>query len=350
MALLTTEQRKKRFEYLGLGKYNKENILKFQKKAFPNDKDEQDSKYGIHTDRALRTFYNVKKYGGGYFEPEEFTCKCGHCCGYPTYMKKVQIQHLARIRKHYKKPMHITSGMRCPYENSKSGGVSNSGHLRGYATDFYMKDVTETAKERIKALKWIKKQPNHEFTYGAKMKDSDGTYRTASGMGNAMHTETHKPKTTFTDKMFSACKKQAKWMQNYKYRWQSHPTVPKSKFYGTCVTYVACVGQRVKLIPSGKYIWHNSKGKVVGATDNFEIIYPKNKKLRDLKSVLKAGDFVMDGDKTDVEGGSHIFIVTGEWKNGCPIVWDNHSAQQKKMAYKYTRNRPVIAIARPKVR
>lgn len=154
---------------------------------------------------------------------------------------------------------------------------------------------------------------------------------------------------TLADKILDACKAQAEWSKNSKYKWQKDPTIAKSKNYETCVTYTACVGQRVDIIPSGKFIWHNSKGKVVGATDNFEIIYP-GKKLRDLKGVLKAGDFVMDGDKADLESGSHIFIVTGEWKDGCPIVWDNHSAQQKKMAYKYTRNRPVIAIARPKVR
>lgn len=154
---------------------------------------------------------------------------------------------------------------------------------------------------------------------------------------------------TIADKILDACKAQAEWSKNSKYKWQKNPTVAKSKNYETCVTYTACVGQRVEIIPSGKFIWHNSKGKVVGATDNFEIIYP-NKKLRDLKGVLKKGDFVMDGDKTDLESGSHIFIVTGEWKDGCPIVWDNHSAQQQKMAYKYTRNRPVIAIARPKAK
>lgn len=156
-------------------------------------------------------------------------------------------------------------------------------------------------------------------------------------------------KETFTDKILDACKAQAEWSKNSKYKFQKNPTIAKSKFYETCVTYAACVGQRVKLIPSGKYIWHNSKGKVVGATENFEIIYPKNKKLKDLKGVLKAGDFVMDGDKTDLKGGSHIFIITGEWKDGYPIVWDNHSAQGKGgKSYKYTRNRPVIAIARPK--
>ena len=149
--------------------------------------------------------------------------------------------------------------------------------------------------------------------------------------------------------VLTACKAQAEWSKDSKYKWEKDPTIAKSKFYETCVTFAACVGQRVGLIPSKEYIWHNSNGKVVGATENFEIIYPKNKKLQNLRDVLRAGDFVMDGDKTDLEKGSHIFIVTGEWKDGYPIVWDNHSAQGKGgKSYKYTRNRPVIAIARPK--
>lgn len=201
MALLTKKQREKRFKFLGLGEYNKANLLEFQKMAFPDKKDEWDSKYGIHSDRALRTFYNVKKYGGGYFKPEEFRCNCGHCCGYPSYMKKVQIQHLVRIRKHYKKPMEITCGLRCDHENTRVGGVPKSGHLKGYAADFYMKGVTDTVSNRRKSMKWIVKQPNHEFTYGANMIGSDGVYRTAAGMGNAMHTETKKPEPTVQDKI-----------------------------------------------------------------------------------------------------------------------------------------------------
>lgn len=192
MALLTVEQRKTRFDYLGLGEYNKANILKFQKKAFPNNKAEWDSKYGINTDRALRTFYNVKKNTTN-FEPKEFRCTCGHCTGYPSYMKKVELQHIQKIRTHYKKPMTITSALRCSYENSRVGGVKNSGHMRGYAVDFYMAGVTDTVDNRVKALNWIEKQANHEFTYGAHMKDSNGLYRIASGMGKAMHTETHAP-------------------------------------------------------------------------------------------------------------------------------------------------------------
>ena len=158
-----------------------------------------------------------------------------------------------------------------------------------------------------------------------------------------------KPKTTIVDKELEACKAQAEWMKNSEYKWQSNPTVEKSKKYGTCVTYVACVLQRIGILPSGKYIWHNSEGKVVGANDKMTVIYPKNKKLRQLKDELKAGDIIMDGDKSDLESGSHIFIVTGKWSGDNPIVWDNHSAQGRGgKSYAYSRNRPVIAIVRLK--
>lgn len=191
MALLTKAQREKRLKYLGLGEYNEKNIKKFQQMAF-TDKSQHDGVYGYKTDRALRHFYNVKKCAPN-FIPEEFKCPCGKCTGYPTFMRQVELKHIQAIRDHYKKPITVTSALRCSYENSKVGGVPNSGHMRGYAIDFYQKGVTDTVDNRIEAMKWIVKQPNHEFTYGAHMVDSEGKYRDASGMGNAMHTETHKP-------------------------------------------------------------------------------------------------------------------------------------------------------------
>lgn len=194
MALLSVAKREKYFKELGLGEYNKANILKFQKMAFPRIKAQQDGIWGTNSDRALRHYYNVRKNTKD-FEPEEFMCECGgrYCTGYPSWMKAVELQHIQKIRTHYGKPMEITSGLRCKTQNKKVGGAGNSGHLKGYAVDFHIRGVTDTVEQRQNALKWISKQPNHEFTYGANMKDSDGVYRTASGMGNAMHTETHAP-------------------------------------------------------------------------------------------------------------------------------------------------------------
>lgn len=188
MALLTVEQRQTRFKFLGLGDYTTANIKKFQKMAFPTMPKEWDSVYGTKTDKALRHFYNVRKTTKN-FEPTEFRCTCGRCTGYPTYMKQKELIHLQAIRDHFKVPMIVTSGLRCAYENRRVGGIANSSHLTGYACDFYAKGVTDTVANRTKSMAWIVKQPNHKFTYGAYMKDSDGLYRSSGGMGNAMHTE-----------------------------------------------------------------------------------------------------------------------------------------------------------------
>ena len=349
MAILDKDERNRRLKYLGYS-CDAEGIKKFQKKAFPKLPKQWDGKYGIQTDRALRHFYNVKKCTTD-FSPTEFRCNCGHCTGYPTYMKQVELKHLQKIRDHYKKPMTITSGMRCSYENNRVGGVRNSGHTRGYAADFYMKGVTDSVASRKKAMAWVKTLDNHEFTYGANMVDSNGVYRTASGMGNAMHTETHAPKPTKADKIIEACQAQAKWMKNYKYSWESHPTIAKSKKKGTCVTYVACVLQRLGYLKSGQYIWHDGKGHVTHANSKMKVSYP-NKKLKDLKNVLNKGDVVIAGKKNDTEAGSHIFIVSGKWSGNNPYIWDNHSAERikanKSGAHTYSGDKNVIAVIKLK--
>ena len=344
MALLTVEIRKKYFKKLGLGEYNEENIRKLQKKYLRSQ--DVDSIYGTDTDRLLRHVYNCSLVKN--FKPEEFRCPCGKCTGYPDRMKQVELQHIQTIRDHYGKPMKITSGLRCKVENKRVGGVSNSGHLTGYAVDFYMEDVTDTVPNRNKALSYIKTLPNHKFTYGAHMVDSDGAYRDAAGMGNCMHTETKKPVAqSLADKIMTECRTQADWMKHSKYKWQSNPTIAKSKYYGTCVTYVACVLQRLGYLQSGKYIWHNSAGKVIGTTDKMVVIYPKAT-LHAIRKQLQPGDIILDGSAKDTCSGSHIFILTGKWNGEDPIVWDNHSAQQNKGAYVYKRNKKVIAIVRLK--
>ena len=145
--------------------------------------------------------------------------------------------------------------------------------------------------------------------------------------------------------MMQACYDQADWSKNSTYHWENNPTIAKSKFKETCVTFNACVLQRLGVLDSGEYIWHNKQGRVTGPTSGMKIIYP-NKTLHEYKNNLMAGDIIMDGDKTDLNLGSHIFIITGQWNGNDPYVWDNHSAQQQLWDYKYTRNRPIIAVAR----
>ena len=214
MALLTAEQRKKRFEKLGLGQYNEANIKKFQKKYLrPQD---VDGNYGTDTDRLLRHVYNVKTYTTN-FKPEEFKCECGgkYCTGYPSYMKKVELENLQAIRNHFKKPMTITCGLRCrPYNNSLVGSIPNSKHLSGYATDFSAKGVTDTLENRKKSIAWIKKLPNHNYTYGDGI-NSKGVKVAADYMGNALHTDTNKPAAKAATKSEkSPAKKTAKKIAN----------------------------------------------------------------------------------------------------------------------------------------
>ena len=154
------------------------------------------------------------------------------------------------------------------------------------------------------------------------------------------------PEKTIIDKELEACKAQADWMRNSKYAWESNPTVPKSKYKGTCVTYVACVLQRIGILPSGSYVWHD-EGKVYGNNSKMSVTYTR-KKPSELKNTLKAGDIIIDGDPHDNGSGSHIFILTGRWSGSYPIIWDNWSGQDGKGAYVYKRNRSLIAIIRLK--
>ena len=136
MALLTKEERTRYFRDLGLGAYNKENILKFQKRYMLR-KSDYDGIYGTNTDNTLRTVWNVINYTKN-FQPEEFRCECGgkYCCGYPSFMKPHMLAHIQAIRDHYGKPIKVTCGMRCPTYNKKlNGSITNSKHLQGMAVD-----------------------------------------------------------------------------------------------------------------------------------------------------------------------------------------------------------------------
>lgn len=187
--MLSVEERKKKLYDLGYGD-SKNEILRFQK-AYMLRKSDHDGIYGPNTDKVLQHVWNVKHYTKN-FKPEEFRCECGgkYCSGYPDYMKPHQLMHLQAIRDHYKMPMIVTCGLRCPTYNRKlNGSIANSKHLTGQATDFYMKGVTDTLANRKMSIKWIKKQPFHTYTYGNGI-NSYGSKVSASYMGNALHTDT----------------------------------------------------------------------------------------------------------------------------------------------------------------
>ena len=188
MSLLTKATRKKWFKLLGY-EYNKEGILKMQKKYFKR-KSDCDGIYGQNTDKLLRHLHHVFVYTKhDNFQPEEFRCPCGRCTGYPTWMKVNELKHIQTIRNRYDRPMTITSGLRCEYENSRlSGSSKESAHMKGRAVDFYMAMVTDTLDHRRSAVNYIKRLKHHNYTYGNGI-SSTGAYVVAPNMGNALHTE-----------------------------------------------------------------------------------------------------------------------------------------------------------------
>lgn len=189
MALLTVEQRKTYFKELGLGEYNKTNILKFQKMYMKREKD-YDGLYGANTDALLRSAYNVKKYTKN-FKLEEFACGCGgkYCTGYPVELSANLLKHLQTIRTHYGKSMKITSGLRCTGHNKQlSGSASTSRHLSGKASDFKISGVTDTLAHRKTAIAYIRTLPNHRYTYGNGY-NSNSVNVNAPNMGTALHTD-----------------------------------------------------------------------------------------------------------------------------------------------------------------
>ena len=70
-----------------------------------------------------------------FFKREEFSCCCGTCGGYPAEPDEELVRLLDELRRVVDRPLHITSGLRCPDWNAEAGGVADSGHLSGKAVD-----------------------------------------------------------------------------------------------------------------------------------------------------------------------------------------------------------------------
>ena len=174
--------------------------------------------------------------------------------------------------------------------------------------------------------------------------------KTISAFGTPMPIP--EPEKSPAEKILETCKVQAEWMKNYTYKWQANPTVEKSKKYGTCVTYVACVLQRLGYLKPGECIWHTSKGKIYGTNDRMILTYYNGKTIKSLRDKLKAGDVIIVGKKSVTQAGdsgSHIFVFAGEWDGkGNPYIWDNHSATNVKKGksgkHTYSGSKNVIGV------
>lgn len=186
--MLSLAERKALFKEIGLT-YNKANILAFQKTYMLRQSD-YDGIYGPNTENTLLTVVYTKRYTKN-FSATEFRCDCGgrFCCGYPTFMKPHMLMHIQAIRDHYGRPITVTQGLRCKGRNKQlNGSIVNSKHLQGMAVDFYQKGATDTLANRRMAIKWIKKQPFHTYTYGDGI-NSNGYKVKAAYMGNCLHTD-----------------------------------------------------------------------------------------------------------------------------------------------------------------
>ncbi len=108
-----------------------------------------------------------------YFTSVEFKCNCGKCNS-PAFINPKLITYLDEMRKHFKKPVVITSGIRCKeYNNSLPGSSKSSQHLKGNAADVYIKGVDPKDIH----LWWYKNVPNGYSYYGT------------PNMGNACHVQ-----------------------------------------------------------------------------------------------------------------------------------------------------------------
>ena len=73
-----------------------------------------------------------------YFTRGEFACKCG--CGQDTVDGELGTI-LDDIRGHFKRPITVTSGNRCPRYNFKVGGAEKSLHVLSRAADIQVEGV-----------------------------------------------------------------------------------------------------------------------------------------------------------------------------------------------------------------
>ena len=201
--MMTEEKRKEIMEAIGY-EYSEAGIKKLQS-DYMSRKSDVDGVWGPDTENCALTVYYTKLHTKN-FDAKEFRCECGgrYCCGFPDYMKPVELNAIQLVRDHYKKPITVTCGLRCSkYNSALTGSVPNSPHKTGRAIDFYQQGVTDTYANRQAAIKYMKTIPGFNYCYGNGL-DSSGNRISAGNMGNAMHLDcsgieipnTSKPKET----------------------------------------------------------------------------------------------------------------------------------------------------------
>lgn len=162
--MLSRKKRREYFEYLELGEYTNDNILKVQKQYFTRKAD-QDGLYGPNTDKLIVNLYRVKKYAP-HFKITEFKCHCGgkYCTGYPDYLSEKLLKNLEAVRVRFGTTI-VTSGLRCRKWNSlQTGSASQSRHITGKAVDI-TGEYTRTSAGRAKVKAYWYTLPGSNYCY-----------------------------------------------------------------------------------------------------------------------------------------------------------------------------------------
>ena len=97
-----------------------------------------------------------------YFTREELRCKCGgkYCDGFPAEPQELAVRLADRARRHFGRPAHNVSFLRCPEWNQLQGGVAGSQHMYGEAMDLRIDGVTAD-----ELLAWFQTQPEVRYSY-----------------------------------------------------------------------------------------------------------------------------------------------------------------------------------------
>jgi len=89
---------------------------------------------------------------------KEVDCKCGHpLCSYTLFYDETALA-FQKTRDEFGGPLKITSFYRCATYNNAVGGVKNSMHTRGQATDLQPWYQTEDLQEDLDILEIIMKK------------------------------------------------------------------------------------------------------------------------------------------------------------------------------------------------
>lgn len=95
-----------------------------------------------------------------HFKMKEFRCRCG--CSTPAAVMESIMALVANVldplRDAYGKPVYVTSGHRCESHNRRVGGVTNSQHIQGEASDIH----AGSPEENLKLAKLLAQQNNFD--------------------------------------------------------------------------------------------------------------------------------------------------------------------------------------------